>query len=121
MEQESNIKTTLEDLKTNHFNYGPNQRYDLVVMVTSKAWIKNGKVSVWIEDPKSRGITIMCSFLHSPCMTLVQDQFILVNCQYLIKNVKIDLNRTKQLPTFAKYQVLLDQESTIDRLKESAR
>ena len=118
---QANIKTTLEDLESNYVRNGPQQRYDLVVMVTSTAWIKNRKISVWIEDPKCRGITIMCSFMNSLHPSFVQDKFLGVNRQYLIKNVLIDLNRTMLLPTFAKFQILLDSESTIDRIRETSR
>ena len=121
MEEQSNPKATLEDLESNFVRFGPQQRYDLVVMVTSKAWIKNGKVSVWIEDPKCHGITIMCSFINSLNPTFVQDKFLGVNRQYLVRNVLIDLNRTRQLPTYARFQVLLDSQSTIGRIRESSR
>ena len=76
MESE-NPMICIEDLEKNLGN--ASQRYDLITMVTSKAWIKNGKISVWIEDPQDHGITIMCSFMHSMNPSFIQDGFLRPN------------------------------------------
>ena len=121
MEREGNPKITIEELENAYRQNGPEQRYDLITMVTSKAWIKNGKISAWIEDPQDHGITIMCSFMQSMHPSFIQDGFLRPNSQYEIRNVKIDLNRTMKLPTFAKFQVLLDERSSIVRIKERSK
>ena len=76
MEREGNPKITLEELENAYRQNGPEQRYDLITMVTSKAWIKNGKISAWIEDPQDHGITIMCSFMQSMHPSFIQDWII---------------------------------------------
>lgn len=39
----------------------------------------------------------------------------------MVNNAKIDLNTTKELPTFAKYQLQLDENSSVAKVKDSAR
>ncbi len=112
---------TIEELEYNFNHDHKEQRYQLVVMVTSRAWLKNRKISVWVEDPTDHGITILCSFAKSFCEKLLQDSFLEINCQYLVTNAMIDLNRTKVSPTFAKHQILLTEESKIERVKDDKR
>ena len=116
----SSVRATIEDFPELCQEFDPRQRYEVVVMVISKAWIKNGKVSVWVEDPTDHGITIMCSFARSWCEKLLTDGFLDINCQYQISCGMINEYFTENV-TFAPLQLLLDKFSTIDRVKENAR
>ena len=108
-----NVKAILEDLDVLYKENPPSTRYELVVMVSSNAWIKSNKVSVWIEDIRFRGKTILCSFFRSPCIKLQQDGFLRIHGQYVIKNALIDTNSPDEDPTWAPYQLLLDEFSEI--------
>lgn len=121
IEAHKQIKATLEDLEEMYEKHGENQRYDLLIMVTSPAWITSGKASVWVEDPISKGVTILCSFSNSRCDKLYKDGFLDINNQYLVTNALINQNKTKEMPTYAPLQVLLDAESCIKKIKPEKR
>jgi hypothetical protein len=93
-------KAIVEELQDLYEKNSADQRYQVLVMVSSLAWIKNGKVSVWVEDPSSHGITILCSFINDSCPALKEDRFLIPNAQYLVSNVLININRTKVLFDF---------------------
>ena len=50
-DEKEKVYATVEDIPNLYENNTSSQRYQLLVTVSSLAWIKNGKTSVWIEDP----------------------------------------------------------------------
>ena len=70
--------------------------------------------AVWIESPLCHGETILFTLNEQVPSRL---ESLKVQQQYLIQNALIDINRTKIFPTFAKFQVMLDKESSIEKIK----
>ena len=122
-DEKEKVYATVEDIPNLHENNASSQRYQLLVTVSSLAWIKNGKTSVWIEDPAKgcHGITIMCCFENSPCSQLSKDYFLEPWGQYIVTNALISVNKTQELPTFAKLQLLLDKHSKIEKVGPNNR
>ena len=122
-DEKEKVYATVEDLPNLYENNASSQRYQLLVTVSSLAWIKNGKTSVWIEDPAKgcHGITIMCCFENSPCSQLSEDYFLEPWGQYIVTNALISVNKTQELPTFAKLQLLLDKQSKIEKVGPNNR
>ena len=105
----------LKEAKKNYEKYRNSEvRFSLKVYVTSSMWTTNDKKSFWVEDPKQDGKTIMCTY-RSECEAFDKMKF---RGQYFVSNVKIARNLTKDLPTYAEYQIILDEESEIFRAKK---
>ena len=106
----------LKTVKKNYAKYGNNSevRYSLKVVVTSSMWLTNQKKSVWVEDPKQEGKTIMSTY-RSECQVFDHLKF---HGQYYVSNVKINHNLTPDLPTYAEFQIILDEDSDIFGLKK---
>ena len=105
----------LKSVQKNYEKYRNSEtRFSLKVYVTSKIWETNEKKSVWVEDPKQEGKTIMCTFRSE------YESFdgIKLHGFYWVQNVLINHNATKDLPTYAEYQIVLDELSEIRPLKK---
>jgi len=85
-------------------------------MVTSKPWDTNNKSSVWVEDPIQEGKTILCMYDKS-CSDFNK---LKLHGQFKVYNARIVHNKVENhehgWPTYAAYQLLLDEDSKITRL-----
>ena len=115
-ENKEQIKIRKISLKTvqKNFESHRNARFSLKVYVTSDIWATNEKWSVWVEDPLQEGKTIMCTY-RSECKSFPK---VKLHGQYVVKNVAISHNMTKHLPTYAEYQILLDEDSQIIQVEK---
>ena len=103
--EEKSVLTTIEDLEENYTSHYKDQRYDLLVMISSKVFDTNDKkTSVWIEDPtEAHGITILAAFkkearemLKEKMKETIEKK--IMNEQYVLRDVLISYNQTKQVP-----------------------
>ena len=94
----------IEDLEENYTSHYKDQRYDLLVMISSKVFDTNDKkTSVWIEDPtEAHGITILAAFKKEAREMLKEKMKETIekknmNEQYVLRDVLISYNQTKQV------------------------
>merc|ERR1739848_667526 len=100
--------------------YDSNTRYQVYVLVSSPVWKTNEKTSVWIQDTRNHGITILCCFEPHEFPT----NFFKVHGQYHLQNILIRFNGRNEQATYgtkAEYQILLDQHSKIEKLEKKFR
>ena len=90
----------------------PDQRYKTLVQICSPLWNSQSKISYWIEFPRCPGSTILCSWNDG------FDAFnkLKLEGQYVIENVLIDKNEDTR-DTWARYQLLVDEHTTIKKVK----
>ena len=116
--EESAVKTiALKDVSKWYKKYkNPHVRYNLKIMVTSKPWITNNKLSVWIEDPIQEGKTILGTYGDNVCEDFNK---LKLHGQFNVNNVRIVHNSSDHhvhgWPTYAAYQLVLDGKSKIIR------
>ena len=102
--EEKSVLTTIEDLEENYTSHYKDQRYDLLVMISSKVFDTNDKkTSVWIEDPtEAHGITILAAFKKEAREMLKEKMKETIekknmNEQYVLRDVLISYNQTKKV------------------------
>ena len=117
MEDFTTYKISLKNVGKCYEKYqNSHVRFSLTIMVTSVPWTTNNKQSVWIEDPIQEGKTILCTFNEDyqnfKNMEL-HGQFKVCNAKIVHNQIE---NREQGWPTYAAYQLVLDEESKITRL-----
>ena len=105
--EEKSVLTSIEDLEDNYTSHYKDQRYDLIVMISSEVFDTNDKkTSVWIEDPtEAHGITILAAFKKEARKMLKENMKETIekknlNEQYVLRDVLISYNQTKQVCTY---------------------
>ena len=113
MEKNSCTQIVIENLHK-HYKLGAEKnRYEMVVVVSSFSWETGGKFSVWIEDIKAHGKTILCSF-DNKCPRLREPGFLQVGDQYYISGALIHYNRA----TYCRVSSFLKDNRVMSRVGE---
>ena len=97
----SSVPTCIADFEEDRGKYNDDQRFDVLVMVTSELWTtSDSKTSIWIEDPdEAHGMSIMCAFKKEAREMLEEVNFVM-NGQYMINNALITENHTKKVSVY---------------------
>ena len=96
----SSVPTCIADFEEDRGKYNDDQRFDVLVMVTSELWTSDSKTSIWIEDPTdAHGMSIMCAFKKDAREMMEEVNFVM-NGQYMIRNALIHFNNTRNVSAY---------------------
>ena len=94
------VVTCIADFEEDRGKYNDDQRFDVLVMVTSELWSSDSKTSIWIEDPDdAHGMSIMCAFKKDAREMMEEVNFVM-NGQYMIRNALIHFNNTRNVSAY---------------------